>query len=94
MNTLTSIRVFRQVVDSGSFMRASNRLAMSTATVSKHLVHVELRLGVRLLNRSSRPLSVTEPGRLYFDRCRTILEDLQATELEAVRLDGHLDASG
>jgi DNA-binding transcriptional LysR family regulator len=67
---------------------------MSTATVSTRVVHVEQRLGVRSLNRSSRPLSVTEPARLYFDRCKTILEDLQATELEAVRLDGHLDASG
>jgi DNA-binding transcriptional LysR family regulator len=82
VDTLTSIRVFRQVVDSGSFTRAAKRLDMSTATVSKHVMHVERRLGVRLLNRNSRSLSLTEPGKLYFDRCKTILEDLQAAELE------------
>jgi DNA-binding transcriptional LysR family regulator len=82
MDTLTSIKVFRQVVDSGSFMRAADRLDMSTAMVSKHVMHVEQRLGVRLLNRNSRSLSLTEPGRLYFERCKSILEDLQATELE------------
>lgn len=82
MDTLTSIKVFRQVVDSGSFVRAAERLDMSTAMVSKHVMHVEQRLGVRLLNRNSRSLSLTEPGSLYFDRCKSILEDLQATELE------------
>ncbi len=82
MDTLTSIKVFRQVVDSGSFMKAAERLDMSTAMVSKHVMHVEQRLGVRLLNRNSRSLSLTEPGRVYFERCKSILEDLQATELE------------
>jgi len=82
MDTLTSIKVFRQVVDSGSFVGASERLDMSTAMVSKHVMHVEERLGLRLLNRNSRTLSLTEPGRVYFERCKTILEDLEETELE------------
>jgi len=82
MATLTSIKVFRQVVDSGSFVGASERLDMSTAMVSKHVMHVEERLGLRLLNRNSRTLSLTEPGRVYFERCKTILEDLEETELE------------
>ncbi len=82
MDTLTSIKVFRQVVDSGSFMKAADRLDMSAAMVSKHVMHVEQRLGVRLLNRNSRSLSLTEPGRLYFERSKRILEELQATELE------------
>jgi DNA-binding transcriptional LysR family regulator len=43
---------------------------------------VEKRLGVRLLNRNSRTLSLTEPGHVYFERCKTILDDLEATELE------------
>lgn len=82
MDTLTSIRVFRQVVESGTFVAAAERMDLSTAMVSKHVMHVEKRLGVRLLNRNSRTLSLTEPGRVYFERCRTILEDLEATELE------------
>jgi DNA-binding transcriptional LysR family regulator len=82
MDTLTSIRVFRQVVESGTFVAAAERMDLSTAMVSKHVMYVEKRLGVRLLNRNSRTLSLTEPGRVYFERCKTILEDLEATELE------------
>jgi DNA-binding transcriptional LysR family regulator len=82
MDTFTGMNVFRQVVESGSFVAAAERLDVSTATVSKNVMHVEKRLGVRLLNRNSRKLSLTEPGRLYFERCKTILEDLQATEAE------------
>src|SRR5271155_3461039 len=82
VDTLTSIKVFRQVVESGSFVAAAVRLDLSTAMVSKHVMHLEKRLGTRLLNRNSRTLSLTEPGRVYFDRCKTILEDLENTELE------------
>lgn len=82
MDTLSSIDTFRQVVESGSFVAAAERLEISPASVSKRIMHVEERLGVRLLNRNSRTLSLTEPGRLYFERCRTILEDLRTTELE------------
>jgi DNA-binding transcriptional LysR family regulator len=79
---LTSIKVFRQVVESGSFVAAAERLDLATAMVGKHVMHAEKRLEVRLLNRNSRTLSLTEPGRVYFERCKTILEDLEATELE------------
>lgn len=82
MDTLTGIKVFRQVVESGSFVGAADRLDMSNAMVSKHVMHVESRLGVRLLNRNSRTLSLTEAGRVYFDRCKGILEELEETELE------------
>src|ERR1700689_2359391 len=82
MDTLTSIKVFRQVVESGTFVAAAERMDLSTAMVSKHVAHVEKRLGVRLLNRNSRTLSLTEPGRIYYERCKTILDDLEATELE------------
>jgi DNA-binding transcriptional LysR family regulator len=82
MDTLTSIKVFRQVVESGSFVAAGDRLEISTAMVSKHVMNVEQRLGLRLLNRNSRTLSLTEPGRVYFERCKTILDDLEDTELE------------
>jgi DNA-binding transcriptional LysR family regulator len=82
VDTLTSIKVFRQVVESGTFVAAAERMDLSTAMVSKHVAHIEKRLGVRLLNRNSRTLSLTEPGRAYFDRCKTILDELEATELE------------
>jgi DNA-binding transcriptional LysR family regulator len=82
MDTLTSIRVFRQIVESGSFVAAGDRMDISTAMVSKHVMNIEQRLGLRLLNRNSRTLSLTEPGRVYFERCKTILDDLEDTELE------------
>ena len=50
--------------------------------VSKHVMNVEKRLGVRVLSRNSRTLSLTEPGRVYFERCTTILGDLEETEIE------------
>jgi DNA-binding transcriptional LysR family regulator len=86
MDTLTSIKVFRQVVESGSFVSASERMDLSTAMVSKHVMHIEKRIGVRLLNRNSRKLSLTEPGRVYFERCKNVLDDLEQTELELASL--------
>lgn len=77
-----AIKVFRQVVESGSFVTAAERLDLSTPMVSKYVAQIEQRLGVRLLNRNSRTLSLTEPGRLYFERTKAILDDLQDTELE------------
>ena len=83
MDTLTSIKVFRQAWSNpGTFVAAAERLDLSTAMVSKHVMHVEQRLSVRLLNRNSRKLSLTEAGRVYYERCKAILEDLEETELE------------
>jgi DNA-binding transcriptional LysR family regulator len=82
MDTLTSINVFRQVVESGSFVGAADRLDLSTAMVSKHVMAIEKRLKVRLLNRNSHKLSLTEPGKFYLERCKAILQDLHKTELE------------
>jgi len=82
MDTLTSINVFRQVVESGSFVGAADRLDLSTAMVSKHVMAIEKRLRVRLLHRNSHKLSLTEAGSFYLERCKAILHDLQKTELE------------
>lgn len=82
MDTLKSINVFRRVVESGSFAGAAEKLDLSPAMVSKHVLSLEQRLRVRLLNRNSRKLGLTEPGRFYFERCKAILEDLKRTELE------------
>lgn len=82
MDTLTSIKIFQQVVESGSFVGAAEHLNFSTASVSKHVMYLEKRLGVRLLNRSNRAISLTEPGRVYFERSKTILDDLESTELQ------------
>jgi DNA-binding transcriptional LysR family regulator len=61
MDTLTNINVFRQVVESGSFLGAAERLGLSTAMVSKHVMAIEKLLRVRLLNRNSH--SCASPSR-------------------------------
>src|SRR5437879_1097027 len=81
VDTLVSMKVFRQVVESGSSVGAAERLSVSTAMTSKHVMHLETHLGTRLLNRSSRSLSLTESGRLFFERCKGILEEMQGAEL-------------
>jgi len=80
MDTLTSLRVFREVVESGSFVAAAGRLGLSTAMASKHIAHLERQLGARLLNRTSRHLSLTEAGAVYLEQCREALDSLQAGE--------------
>jgi|SRR5579871_1533581 len=82
MDLLTSINVFREVVESGSFVGAAERLDLSTAMVSKHVMSIEKRLRVRLLNRNSHRLSLTEGGKLYFERCKGILQELRRAEHE------------
>jgi DNA-binding transcriptional LysR family regulator len=80
MDTLLSMKVFRQVVESGSFVGAADRLDLSTAMVSKHVAHLESHLGTRLLNRTTRKLSLTESGQAYFERCTQALNDLEEAE--------------
>ena len=80
VDTLLSMKVFRQIVESGSFVGAAERLNLSTAMTSKHLMHLEKHLRTRLLNRSSRSLSLTESGKLFFERCKVILEDVEEAE--------------
>src|SRR5258707_12639263 len=80
IDTLLSMKVFRQIVESGSFVAAAGRFSLSTAMTSKHLMHLERHLQTRLLNRSSRSLSLTESGKLFFERCKVILEEMEEAE--------------
>ena len=88
MDTLLSMKVFRQVVESGTFVAAAERLSLSTAMTSKHLMHLEKHLGTRLLNRSSRSLSLTESGKCFFERCKVILEEIEEVELAVGSVSG------
>lgn len=80
MDTLTSLRVFRDVVEAGSFAAAAQKADVSTAMASKHVAHLERLLGARLLNRTSRHLSLTEAGSVYLVQCRQALDALSAGE--------------
>ncbi|MBV7483086.1 LysR family transcriptional regulator [Bordetella sp. BOR01] len=76
MEHLTALRVFRNVVHLGSFARAARQLQVSPAAVSKNVSELESHLGVRLLNRTTRRMSLTEAGTLYYEQVCRILDDL------------------
>lgn len=89
MDRLTSLTVFGRVVESGGFSAAARRLNMSATMVSSHVQALEDRLGARLLNRTTRKVSLTEIGRLYYERTVQILADLE----DADRMAGTLQAA-
>lgn len=80
MDTLASMRVFCLVSELGSFVGAANRLRISPAMVSKHVAHLEARLKTRLLNRTSRRVSLTEMGAAYLTHVKAMLDNLENAE--------------
>ena len=88
MDSLTDIAVFVQVVQSGSFTAAAKRLSLSKSVVSKYVTRLEKRLGARLLNRTTRRLSVTEAGQALYERSRRGLLEIEEAEAEVSRLQG------
>jgi DNA-binding transcriptional LysR family regulator len=79
-------KVFAAVVEAGGFTAAAERLGLSRAAASKHVQHLEERLGARLLERTTRRVSVTEAGRAFYQQCRRILTDLDDAERAAGEL--------
>ena len=86
MDRLTSMRVFRAVVDEGAFARAARRLRLSNAAVSKHVAALEDALNTRLLHRTTRSLGLTPEGSAYYARATVLLE----LNLMAETLSGQL----
>lgn len=82
MDSLQSIRVFVQVVRLGSFTAAADFLNISTAMASKHINSLEQRVQAKLLNRTSRKLSLTELGEHYYQQCLIALDTLDNAQLE------------
>lgn len=80
MDRLTSLTVFVRVVDSGGFSAAARRLNMSTTMVSNHVQALEDHLSVRLLNRTTRKVSLTDTGKAYYERCVQILAELEEAD--------------
>lgn len=80
MDTLVSMKVFRHVVEVGSFVGAAERMEMSAAMASKHVMHLEQQLGARLLNRTTRRVEPTEAGREYYERLSQVLTELEEAE--------------
>ena len=86
MDRMTSMATFVKVVESGGFSAAARTLSMSPSMVTAHVQAIEERLGVRLLNRSTRRVSLTEVGHAYYERCLQILADADDAEQVAQAL--------
>lgn len=80
MDTLLSLRVLAEVAEHKSFTQVAERLGLSTAMTSKHVKHVEARVGARLLNRNSRNVSLTEAGERYLATVKPLLEGIDEAE--------------
>lgn len=94
MDVIDAMRCFTSVVKARSFTKAAAQLGLSTNLASKYVRQLEERLGVRLLNRTTRSLALTEAGQAYFDRCIVVLEDFDQLEAAVQHrhqaLKGHL----
>ncbi|MEO8040736.1 MAG: LysR family transcriptional regulator [Betaproteobacteria bacterium] len=90
MNRLHLINVFVAVVDAGSFVGGARRLGISPPAVTRAINELETHLGVRLLNRTTRIVRVTEPGARYAEDCRCILAHLAEADEFAIGLQQNL----
>ena len=88
MDRFQEMRVFAAVVDAGSFVKAADALALSKAAVSRTVSELEARLGVRLLHRTTRRLSLTAEGDLFVQRCREVLASVEEAEAEITKHSG------
>lgn len=80
MDHLQAMRTYVAVATLGSFAEASRRLRLSPSAVTRSVADLEERLGLTLLNRTTRSVKLTDRGRIYLDSCRRILEDLDLAE--------------
>lgn len=84
--SLDDAQIFTRVVEFHSFTQAASSLGMQKSTVSRRIALLEERLGVRLLNRTTRKLRLTEVGQAYYERCRQIMLDFAEAEQAVMQL--------
>lgn len=82
MDRFQEMQAFTAVVEAGNFVKATETLGMSKAAVSRSVSSLEARLGVRLLHRTTRRLSLTEEGEVFYARCKDLLSELEEYEAE------------
>ena len=90
MDRLTAMELFVRIVETGSFSAVAREMDMNQPTVSKQLSALEQKLKTRLLNRSTRQLSLTEAGSEYYEACKRILDEVREAESNVGRLQGQL----
>lgn len=90
MTSFEDLHFFVEVVKHGNFTTAAHSLGISKQLVSRRIIALEARLGMRLLQRTTRKLSATETGKVFFQRAQTILQALHEAELEVSNRSGDL----
>ena len=88
MDKFEAVRIFTKVVENHGFTAAAQVLGLSRSAVSKSVSQLERSIGAQLLNRSTRFVSPTETGAAYYDRCVTILADLEDADRAVLELQG------
>ncbi len=83
MDPLDGVAAFARVVQAGSFSAAARRLRISKSATSAHVQRLEERLGVRLLHRTTRRISLTEAGAAYYRHCARIVAEAESAEQAA-----------
>src|SRR6478752_4743971 len=83
MDRLQAMEMFVRVVETGSFSKAAKEFATTQPTVTKQVAATEARLKVRLLNRNTRGVSLTESGALYYEKCKNIVQ-LRQTQAQGL----------
>jgi DNA-binding transcriptional LysR family regulator len=86
MDKLDAMNAFAKVVAAGSYAEAARRLGLTRSAVSKAVMELEQLLGARLLDRTTRRVTPTEVGLAYYERCVSILAEVEETELQVSRL--------
>jgi len=92
MGQLEDMNIFIRIVEAGGISRAADQLGLAKSAVSRRLVDLETRLGVRLLNRTTRTSSLTEIGRSYYERAIKVVDDV--AELNAITTDANTSLEG
>src|SRR5262245_35816351 len=90
MDRLREMEIFAAVAGSGSLSAAARRLNLSVTVVSKQLAALEKRLGSRLITRTTRKLALTDDGQAFFERCKSILDEIADAEQVVAGADGKL----
>ena len=93
MDRVQGIRLFIRVVEAGSFSKAATDIGITQPTATKHIAELEERLGARLFHRSTRGVTPTEIGQLYYAKCRVIARELEEADNLAALLQSRLRGS-
>jgi DNA-binding transcriptional LysR family regulator len=97
MDRITGMQLFIRVVETGSFSKGASELGITQPTATKHVAALEARLGARLLHRSTRGVTPTEVGALYYDKCKAIEHQLEEADnvasLQQSQVGGRLRVS-